>query len=66
MLDINSTINDLSLNIHKLNNNFYSVDISNKIQDISNNINILNNKILDVLNIYTRIESLDNSLNNLS
>ncbi len=62
-LNLDNILDDLSMNIYNLKNNYQVNDVSNQIIVISNKINDLNNKIEKVIDIYTMINELNQRLN---
>jgi hypothetical protein len=63
-LTLDNALDDLSMNIYNLKNNYQVNDISNQIIDLGNNITTLNNKVEQILNIYTMIDDLKQRVNN--
>lgn len=56
---LSNVLDDLSLNIYNLKNNYNVNDISNQIINLGNNIQHLNAKIEEVLNLYDTINELN-------
>lgn len=63
-LTLDNALDDLSMNIYNLKNNYQVNDISNQIINLGNNITTLNNKVEQILNIYTMIDDLKQRVNN--
>lgn len=55
---LSNVLDDLSLNIYNLKNNYNVNDISNQIMNLNDNINVLNNNLEQVLNVYAIINEL--------
>ena len=62
-LNLNNVLNDLSLNIYDLKNEYNVHDVSNQIINLGNNINILNNQLEQILDLYTMIDDLKKRAN---
>ena len=62
-LNLNNVLNDLSLNIYELKNEYNVHDVSNQIINLGNNINILNNQLEQILELYTMIDDLKKRAN---
>lgn len=61
--NLDSALDDLSMNINNLKNNYQQSDISNQIINLRTDISNLNNKVEQILNIYTTIDQLKDRLN---
>lgn len=62
-LNLNNVLNDLSLNIYNLKNDYNVSDISNQINNLGNNIDILNNQLEQILELYTMVDNLKERAN---
>ena len=62
-LNLNNVLNDLSLNIFNLKNEYNVGDISNQIINLGNNIDILNNQLEQILELYTMVDDLKKRAN---
>ncbi len=62
-LNLNNVLNDLSMNIYNLKNEYNVSDISNQIINLGNNIDTLNNQLEQILELYTMVDDLKNRAN---
>lgn len=62
-LNLNNVLNDLSLNVYTLKNEYNVSDISNQINNLGNNIDILNNQLEQILELYTMVDNLKQRAN---
>ena len=62
-LNLNNVLNDLSLNIYNLKNDYHFGDISNQIINLGNNIDLLNNQLEQILELYTMVDDLKKRAN---
>jgi|TARA_B100000767_G_C19615097_1_gene471558 hypothetical protein len=62
-LNLNNVLNDLSLNVYTLKNEYNVSDISNQINNLGNNIDILNNQLEQILELYTMVDNLKERAN---
>lgn len=62
-LNLNNILNDLSMNIYNLKNEYNVSDISNQIINLGNNIDTLNNQLEQILELYTMVDDLKNRAN---
>tara|TARA_B100000768_G_C11026402_1_gene268243 strand:+ start:170 stop:382 length:213 start_codon:yes stop_codon:yes gene_type:complete len=62
-LNLNNVLNDLSLNVYTLKNEYNVSDISNQINNLGNNIDILNNQLEQILELYTIVDNLKERAN---
>lgn len=62
-LNLNNVLNDLSLNIFNLKNEYNVGDVSNQIINLGNNIDILNNQLEQILELYTMVDDLKKRAN---
>jgi len=60
---LNNVLNDLSLNVYTLKNEYNVSDISNQINNLGNNIDILNNQLEQILELYTMVDNLKERAN---
>ena len=60
---LNNVLNDLSLNVYTLKNEYNVSDISNQINNLGNNIDILNNQLEQILELYTIVDNLKERAN---
>lgn len=60
---LNNVLNDLSLNVYTLKNDYNVSDISNQINNLGNNIDILNNQLEQILELYTMVDNLKERAN---
>ena len=64
-LNLNNVLNDLSLNIYNLKNEYNVSDISNQINNLGINIDIINNQLEQILELYSIIDKLKERANAL-
>lgn len=64
-LNLNNVLNDLSLNIYNLKNEYNVSDISNQINNLGINIDIINNQLEQILELYSIINKLKERANAL-
>ena len=62
-LNLNNVLNDLSLNVYTLKNEYNVSDISNQINNLGNNIDILNNQLEQILELYKMVDNLKERAN---
>ena len=62
-LNLNNVLNDLSLNVYTLKNEYNVSDISNQINNLGNNIDILNDQLEQILELYTIVDDLKQRAN---
>ena len=60
---LNNVLNDLSLNVYTLKNEYNVSDISNQINNLGNNSDILNNQLEQILELYTMVDNLKERAN---